>query len=208
MIRALAHVFLAAGMAAAGLVPAIAQQAPEAQERARIGAERVRAQAVLDSELAACYQRFVVTSCVEDARRRHRLAVADLRRQETALNDQQRTRDAADQVRRLDERQRMRSGEDERLASSESASQAERDRRSASKAADRQVGESRASARARSQLPAPPSPGAAETRAARNATRATDEATREAQANERRRKRKAATQRRAKPPAMPLPVPP
>ena len=77
-------------------------------ERARIDAERVRADQRFAAQEVACQQRFAVTDCVNEARSALRATHADLKRQEVLLNDGERRRKAGEQQRRLDEKLRQR----------------------------------------------------------------------------------------------------
>lgn len=74
------------------------------QERARIAAERDMLQQRLPDEERACYQRFAVNDCLRQTRRAHRRALADLRRQELAINEQERQRQGAERLRSLEQR--------------------------------------------------------------------------------------------------------
>jgi hypothetical protein len=67
-------------------------------ERARIARERADAQAALTKQEAACQERFVVTPCLEAARRAEREALARLRRQEVLLDEQVRKQRAAERA--------------------------------------------------------------------------------------------------------------
>jgi hypothetical protein len=76
---------------------ALAAEAPPdaAAERQRLQAEEQAVRATFAAEEAACRQRFVVTSCIDDARRRERAALASLRQQTLKLDDADRQRRAA-----------------------------------------------------------------------------------------------------------------
>ena len=78
----------------------------EAQEHARIAADREQTQARGVQLETACYQRFAVNDCLAKVRGEKREVLADLRRQEIALNDAARKRRAADQLLRIDARVR------------------------------------------------------------------------------------------------------
>jgi len=69
-----------------------------AAERERIARERAEVQAALSKQEAACQERFVVTPCVEAARKAEREALARLRRQEVLLDEQQRKQRAAERA--------------------------------------------------------------------------------------------------------------
>lgn len=76
----------------------------EAAERVRIRTERAAAAQALAEQRKACYQKLVVTSCLNDARDVSREKLQDLKRQEIALNDVQRKRAAADRLKAIDQR--------------------------------------------------------------------------------------------------------
>ena len=73
-------------------------------ELARIGVERSRLEAVFLTEGRACYQRFAVNNCLDDVNERRREAMANLRRQEILLNEQERKRRGAEQIRKTEEK--------------------------------------------------------------------------------------------------------
>jgi len=90
-----------------GGVPAQAQDDAQrllAQERARIAAQRQAADSRYTQAEAACYARFAVNDCLNEARAARRETLADLRRQEVSLNDDERRRKGAAQRQRIDER--------------------------------------------------------------------------------------------------------
>jgi colicin import membrane protein len=84
-------------LALAGPIRA-ATPAPDAAERERIAGERAVVETRYAEERLACQQNFVVTSCVEDARRREREALGGLRRQEALLDEAQRRQRAAERM--------------------------------------------------------------------------------------------------------------
>lgn len=73
-------------------------------ELQQLDALRASKEADLDTEEAACYQRFVVSSCVKDVQVRRRAAVAQLRRQEASVHERQFAQQAAQQQRRSDDK--------------------------------------------------------------------------------------------------------
>jgi hypothetical protein len=75
-----------------------APTAAEADERARIGAQRQELTMQFDAREQACRGRFAATSCVEEVRALERQALAPLRERELQL-------DAAARKQRLDQRQ-------------------------------------------------------------------------------------------------------
>ncbi len=72
--------------------------ATDAAERERIAAERAVAETRFAEERLACERNFVVTSCVDAARKRERDTLADLRRQEALLDEAQRRQRAAERM--------------------------------------------------------------------------------------------------------------
>ena len=70
----------------------------EAQERARITTERAVAQSAFGSRERDCQNSFVVTPCVENARRDLREVMLRLRRQEAVLDEMQRRERAAQRM--------------------------------------------------------------------------------------------------------------
>ncbi|MBC7376388.1 MAG: hypothetical protein H7346_03005 [Burkholderiaceae bacterium] len=73
-------------------------------ERARIASERAAVDARFLVEEKACYKKFSVNDCLNEARGRQRESLADLRRQDLSLNDAERKRRAADEMRKLEEK--------------------------------------------------------------------------------------------------------
>ncbi len=73
-------------------------------ERARINAERARRDAGFAAEEAACHKKFMVNNCLDAIKPRRREAMADLRRQEISLDEQDRKARAAEQVRKTEEK--------------------------------------------------------------------------------------------------------
>jgi colicin import membrane protein len=100
--------FIALYLLASLAVGAAAQLAevplnPDA-ERTRIATERARLETVFLTEDAACYQRFFVNNCLDDVNGRRRESLATLRTQEIVLNEQERKRKGAEQIRRIEEK--------------------------------------------------------------------------------------------------------
>lgn len=83
--------------------PAAVPMTPDA-ERVRINAERTRLETGFNLESAACYKKFLVSNCLDNIKLRRRDALADLRRQEIALNALERKAKAAGQVKKTEER--------------------------------------------------------------------------------------------------------
>lgn len=89
-------------------------QTPPADERERIARERAQVQATFEAQEAQCQQRFVVTPCIDAARRAERDALARLRRQEVLLDEQARKRRAAQRTQAI--RESIREDEEHRRA--------------------------------------------------------------------------------------------
>ena len=95
-------------------------------ERAKIGVERTRLEAGFLAENHACHEKFAVNSCLRKVNARRREAMAELRRQEVALNDEERRIRGEQEIRRIEEKsspenlqqaadQRTRAGEEYQL---------------------------------------------------------------------------------------------
>lgn len=69
-----------------------------ATARAKIGAERARLEAGFLEEDATCYKRFFVNGCLASVNSRRREAMANLRRQEISLNDEERRNRGAERI--------------------------------------------------------------------------------------------------------------
>lgn len=94
----------AGGQTVAPLSAAAPQPGNSDTERARISAERARLEAGFLTEDVACYKKFAVNSCLGMVNTRRREALADLRRQEILLNDEERRIKGAEQLRRTEEK--------------------------------------------------------------------------------------------------------
>ena len=108
---------------------AFAQDEAEiARTRDTLAQRRSAADALYTSERAACYQRFAVNGCLQQVQRRHSDRLHDIRRDEIVLNNLERKRNAAAEMRKLEQR-----------SSAETQEQNERDRRQrAQELADKQ----------------------------------------------------------------------
>ena len=73
-------------------------------ERVRINAERATLEAGFNLENIACYKKFLVNNCLDEIKLRRRGALADLRRQEIALNALDRKAKGAEQVKKTEEK--------------------------------------------------------------------------------------------------------
>lgn len=200
-----------------GVVLAAAAQtgAPPAsvadQERARINAERSSLEAGFAADEAACYDKFLVNNCIGKVNTRRRNAMADLRRQEILLDDQERKLRAAEQIRKIDEkssaaaqeaaalrRQQALKDSQERVLRGEQKSLDRADVDAAAKSkADATAGKA-ASREAEAQARAQKQAGAAEEARKFN----------ERQEQARIRRAENAERMKSKAPARPLPVPP
>jgi len=80
-----------------------ATESPEAQaERHQIKAERAAANTRLKQAEAECRQRFVVSSCINEAQAQHREAMTALRMRELTLDEAKRKAEAEENERRLE----------------------------------------------------------------------------------------------------------
>jgi len=86
--------------------PAQPQSAPSFTEVERSRIERERAAEMLRQQQveSACYQRFAVNDCLLESRVKHREVMADLKRQEIALNDRERRLRSSEQLRRIEDK--------------------------------------------------------------------------------------------------------
>ncbi|MBG6082637.1 preprotein translocase subunit SecD [Rubrivivax gelatinosus] len=75
-------------------------------ERSRIAAERSAAESRYAAEEAECRKRFVVTTCVDEAKARRRETLGRLKHQELVLDEQDRRRRAAARLQAIEEKQR------------------------------------------------------------------------------------------------------
>ncbi|MEY2618024.1 MAG: hypothetical protein RL522_1026 [Pseudomonadota bacterium] len=171
-------------------------------EKARIDRERASAKARQVEEEAECRKRFAVTDCLDRTRRKWQPVLADLRRQEIALNDADRKQRGAEQQGQLDEKVSPQAQE-------------EAEQRRAQALADYEARQARAAAKASGPAPGgkPRDPQAGAERSGPAVT--SEEAQANAQAHARRvqeaqeRKERALKRQaeRAKPAASALPVP-
>ena len=81
--------------------PGTADTIDAARERQRIATERAAAEARYSQQERECAQRFVVTSCTEDAKRERRETLTRLRREQNQLDDNLRKARAAERVEEL-----------------------------------------------------------------------------------------------------------
>lgn len=174
-------------------------------ERARIETERASAQARFEKEEASCYQRFAVNDCLRQVKVRRRAVLEELRRQEIILNDVDRKKRAAEQLRRTEEK------------ASEQALQDEADKRAAARQGHeerlKRAGQKQASPgnKVPSQAAAGPQVRASAAKSTSAASRAQDKKAfdeKQREAQERKAKRDKALAEKSGPPARHLPDPP
>jgi len=91
-------VLLFLALAAAALPAAAIDPAAERAERRRIESERSQVEAAFAQRERECRERFVVTSCLEDARRDRRQSLEQLRQQQAILDESQRKQRAAQRM--------------------------------------------------------------------------------------------------------------
>jgi colicin import membrane protein len=115
-----------------------AQDEAAAAQLARIAAERSQAEAAFRAQEKACYGKFAVNDCLNAAKAHRRQELADLRRQEIAINDAQRKRKAAEHLRAIEERSSPeKRQQDSQPRTSALEKQRERESAAARKAAER-----------------------------------------------------------------------
>lgn len=175
-------------------------------ERARIEADRGRAQTNFEKDQASCYQRFAVNDCLREVKVRRRAVLEELRRQEIILNDADRRKQAAEQIRRADEKssaQALQDEADKRAAARQEHE--ERLKRAGQKKASPSVNESGKGV-------AGPQGGASAAGSSSAASRAQDKKAfdeKQREAQERKAQRdKALTEKKSGPPIRHLPDPP
>jgi colicin import membrane protein len=186
----------------------------EAAQRSRIAAERAQAEALFREQEKACYARFAVSDCLAEAKAQRRQVLADLRRQEIALNDAQRKRKAAEHLRAIEQRSSPEKQQREAQQRDKSlADRQDREAAAARKAAGRAASEASAPAKSaqrqeqvvRRQAEASADRDDRAEAAAQNVKRREQ---RLAEAQERKASLEKRLAERKKPAAKPLPVPP
>ncbi|WP_295977319.1 hypothetical protein [uncultured Variovorax sp.] len=73
-------------------------------EKRRLSSEREAIEKRFLEERAACYKKFAVEDCLQESRSRRRKETDNIKRQETAINDIQRQRAGAAELKKLDEK--------------------------------------------------------------------------------------------------------
>ena len=181
-------------------------------ERARIGAERTRLEAGFLAEDAECYKKFAVNSCLGKVNERRREVMADLRRQELLLNDEERRIRGADQIRKMEEKQspeKLQEAADQRAkAVKDYESRLEREKKKVEDRATAKAGEQGKSEASANRLKGSHEKSQARTE---KQTAAADEARKfsdkQKQAEERRAQHEKERLKETKPPAKSLPLP-
>jgi colicin import membrane protein len=168
------HWWLAVAWAAFGPAAVHALDAPA--ERTRIEAERRQVAQRFAAQEKACYGKFGVTDCIDAARKTRREALADLRRQEVALNDAERKDRAARRLRELEQRRR--------------------DESAASPPAEARVPRPLPEARIRERAPAEPKPPAITPQKAAENRKAYEQRVKEAEEHRQRAQARAAQRRK------------
>ena len=187
------------------------QEDRDAIEKSRIGAERQAIESRYDQDRAACYQKFAVQDCLNDARRKRRAQVEVLNRQEAAINDAERKRRGAAELERLEQKGAL-SADDAAKREQALQSQQDREQRAAEHAADRRAKESEAAANRRAFEDKQRAHAQEQARAAER--RSQDAAERQRyeerlkQAEQDRAELEERNAKRTKPRAAPLPTPP
>lgn len=183
------------------------------QERQRISAERVQQEAVLLRQDRACYERFAVNRCLAKVNAVRRVIMADLRRQEVLLNEEERRARGADQLQKIDDKSSLQLQQEDANRRAQALQDYEaRLLREQSKKADRQLRQSEDAANSAAyQERLQREAEQAESRKAGQA-RAAEEAQKYQQRLQEAQERKAARdlqkQQATKPPAAGLPLPP
>lgn len=181
-------------------------------QRASISAERNRLESGFLNEDTACYKKFAVNSCLGKVNTRRREAMADLRRQEIFLNDEERRIKGEDQLRKTQEKSspenQQQAADSRAKAAEESQGRLEREKDKQQERTIRQSNEKAARAANAEKLLAHQKKN--QTRSDRH-TADTEEAKkfnqRQKEAQERRAQHEADQLKRVKPAAKPLPLP-
>jgi colicin import membrane protein len=181
-------------------------------ERERISAERTRLEAGFLTEDAACYKKFAVNSCLRDVNTRRREAMADLRRQEILLNDEERRIKGAEQIRKTEEKsspEKQQEAADRRAKALEDyQSRQAREKEKQQNRATTQAGEKASSEASANKLGNKQQKTRARTdRQAAAAEEAAKFDARQKEARERRAQHESDQLKRTKPPAKSLPLP-
>ena len=74
-------------------------------QRVAINAKRRQLKAGFAAEDALCYERFAVNNCLQKVNVKRQVSMADLRRQDVLLNDQERKRHGAQEISRIEAKQ-------------------------------------------------------------------------------------------------------
>ena len=182
-----------------------------AAERARLKEERSVVDRRAKQEQVACYQKFAVEDCLRESRRQRRTLDDDLKRQEAAINDIDRKRRAAAQLKRLDKAPPRPQDDPEKRQQSQQ-SQENREQRAAEHARTRAEAAAKSEANRRDFEAKQRSNAAEQAKAAKMRAEAPQERERYErkveQAEEHRVARERRNAARSKPRSAPLPTPP
>lgn len=180
--------------------------------REKISAERARLTAGFLAEDAACYSRFFVNNCLDDVNSRRRETLSELRRHEISLNDEERRRRGAEQVRKtegklsLEKQHEAADGRAKALEDHQSrldSDQKKRDERASASSGDKARGEANAD-RLKGQQEKARARTDRQTAGAEEVNKFNE---RQRQAQDRRAQREADLLKQVKPPAKSLPLP-
>jgi colicin import membrane protein len=181
-------------------------------QRRAIAQERDRLQALLSAEDAACYQKFAVNNCLENVNSQRLKALAELRKQEIKLNDEDRKNKGDQQLRSLQQKslpeKQMQESQSRAQSLKDFQGRQEREKESPQKrnAAATEAKANREANAARLQA----NQKKIQARVEKQASAAEDAKkfnARQVQANERRAQHAAEQAKRTKPAAKPLPIP-
>ncbi|MEJ5988745.1 hypothetical protein WG902_02010 [Ramlibacter sp. PS3R-8] len=122
---------LAAAMVMVAAGGACAQEQEFGVQRERIKAERAAVESRFSEEQKACRAKFAVTDCMRRVTGERNSRLAELRRQENAVNDMERRRREEQRQRDLAERQAQKERDDEKRRERAAGEQKEREERAA-----------------------------------------------------------------------------
>jgi hypothetical protein len=186
------------------------QQSRDVQ-RQRIKAERKMLEDDFGQESAACNQTFFVNNCLDEIKVRRRESLADLRRQEVSLNEQERRLKAAEQVQKADDKvrpEKLREESEKRLANlKDIQSRQQRDREKQALRLKPDAAHSKAESDSLGFKRNEDKASARSDRQASSIDEAKKFAERQAKAKERQLKHQQEQENRTKSPSNPLPVP-
>ncbi len=179
-------------------------------ERNRLATERAAIEARYESERKACYARFAVEDCLRESRARRRTENDHLKRQESSINDIERQRRGAAELRKLDEKKTTERPQDSAQQREQSMqNQREREQRAADHAQGRAATAAEAPERQRQFDQKQSNQAAEQAKAAQRRAEAPEQAQRyeekQRKAEEHRASRERQNANRTKPRGAPLP---